>query len=70
MKTVAQLGSGKKPVGTTAYMGRAEHLLQCRSDVQKGNTSNLYLLVFSLKYFSVPLMFHVDERDSLMGLVM
>ncbi|XP_054795744.1 peroxisomal acyl-coenzyme A oxidase 1-like [Prosopis cineraria] len=35
MKTVSQLGSGKKPVGTTAYMGRVEHLMQCRSDVQK-----------------------------------
>ncbi|KAL4363836.1 hypothetical protein GQ457_04G037250 [Hibiscus cannabinus] len=35
MKTVSQLGSGKKPVGTIAYMGRAEHLLQCRSEVQR-----------------------------------
>lgn len=36
MKTVSQLPSGKKPIGTTSYMGRAEHLLQCRSNVQKG----------------------------------
>ena len=36
MKTVAQLASGKKPVGTTAYLGRVEHLMQCRSNVQKG----------------------------------
>ncbi|KAF7810081.1 peroxisomal acyl-coenzyme A oxidase 1-like [Senna tora] len=35
MKTVSQLGSGKKPVGTTAYMGRVEHLMQCCCDVQK-----------------------------------
>ncbi|GLU05553.1 hypothetical protein SLE2022_226500 [Rubroshorea leprosula] len=35
VKTVSQLPSGKKPVGTTAYMGRAEHLLQCRCDVQR-----------------------------------
>ncbi|KAL1211138.1 putative peroxisomal acyl-coenzyme A oxidase 1.2 [Cardamine amara subsp. amara] len=35
MKTVSQLGSGKAPAGTTAYMGRAQHLLQCRSGVQK-----------------------------------
>ncbi|KAK8703214.1 hypothetical protein V6N13_021540 [Hibiscus sabdariffa] len=35
MKTVSQLGSGKKPVGTIAYMGRAEHLLQCRCEVQR-----------------------------------
>lgn len=36
MKTVSQLGSGKKPVGTIAYMGRIEHLMQCRSDVKQG----------------------------------
>ncbi|KAK6262862.1 hypothetical protein QUC31_008678 [Theobroma cacao] len=35
MKTVAQLGSEKKPVGTTAYMGRAEYLMQCHCDVQR-----------------------------------
>uniref|UniRef100_A0A1S4B0Z2 Peroxisomal acyl-coenzyme A oxidase 1-like n=2 Tax=Nicotiana TaxID=4085 RepID=A0A1S4B0Z2_TOBAC len=35
MKTVSQLGSGKKPVGTIAYMGRIEHLMQCRSDVKQ-----------------------------------
>ncbi|XP_050206091.1 peroxisomal acyl-coenzyme A oxidase 1-like [Mercurialis annua] len=34
MKTVSQLGSGKKPVGTTAYMARAEHLLQCQCAAQ------------------------------------
>ncbi|KAM7259932.1 hypothetical protein ACFE04_015673 [Oxalis oulophora] len=34
MKTVSQLPSGKKPVGTTAYLGRAAHLLQCRSGVK------------------------------------
>ncbi|CAI9771569.1 unnamed protein product [Fraxinus pennsylvanica] len=34
MKTVSQLGNGKKPVGTIAYMGRVEHLMQCRSDAQ------------------------------------
>lgn len=36
VKTISQLGSGKQPVGTTAYMGRLEHLMQCRSDVRKG----------------------------------
>lgn len=35
MKTISQLGSGKKPVGTTAYMGRVEQLMQSGSDVQK-----------------------------------
>ncbi|XP_068316844.1 peroxisomal acyl-coenzyme A oxidase 1 [Pyrus communis] len=35
MKTVAQLPSGKKPVGTTTYMGRAQHLIQCRCSAQK-----------------------------------
>ncbi|RWR80636.1 Acyl-CoA oxidase [Cinnamomum micranthum f. kanehirae] len=34
MKTVSQLGSGKQLVGTTAYMQRAEHLMQCTSDVR------------------------------------
>lgn len=37
MKTVSQLPSGKKPIGTTSYMGRAEHLLQSRCNVQKGS---------------------------------
>ncbi|KAF6161414.1 hypothetical protein GIB67_009293 [Kingdonia uniflora] len=35
MKAVSQLESGKQLVGTTAYMGRVEHLLQCCSDVQQ-----------------------------------
>ncbi|XP_031128030.1 peroxisomal acyl-coenzyme A oxidase 1-like [Ipomoea triloba] len=35
MKTVSQLFSGKHPVGTTAYMGRLQQLLQCRSNVQQ-----------------------------------
>lgn len=34
IKTVSQLGSGKQPVGTTAYMGRVEHLMQFRCGVQ------------------------------------
>ncbi|PNY00794.1 peroxisomal acyl-CoA oxidase 1-like protein, partial [Trifolium pratense] len=36
MKIISQLGSGKKPVGTTAYMGRVQQLMESRSDVQKG----------------------------------
>ena len=36
MKTISQLGSGNNPVGTTAYLGRAEQLLHYHSDVQKG----------------------------------
>lgn len=36
MKTVSQLPSGKKPVGTTAYLGRVEHLMQSRANVQRG----------------------------------
>ncbi|KAE8055879.1 hypothetical protein FH972_012691 [Carpinus fangiana] len=35
MKTVSQLGSGKKPVGTTAYMGRVDQLMQCHCAVQR-----------------------------------
>ncbi|GMH09557.1 hypothetical protein Nepgr_011398 [Nepenthes gracilis] len=34
MKTVSQLGSGERPVGTTTYLLRLEHLLQCPCDVQ------------------------------------
>ncbi|KAI3957029.1 hypothetical protein MKW92_027964 [Papaver armeniacum] len=35
MKTVSQLGSNKKPVGTTAYMGRIGHLMQCQCNAQR-----------------------------------
>ncbi|MED6113619.1 acyl-coenzyme A oxidase [Stylosanthes scabra] len=35
MKTIAKLGSGKRPVGTTAYMGRVELLMQYQSNVEK-----------------------------------
>ncbi|KAL2233012.1 peroxisomal acyl-coenzyme A oxidase 1 [Sesamum indicum] len=35
MKTVSQLGTGKQPVGTIAYMGRIEHLMQCRCNVKQ-----------------------------------
>lgn len=38
MKTVSQLGSGKKPVGTTAYMGSVQHLMQSKCDVVTGKT--------------------------------
>ncbi|TKY55474.1 Peroxisomal acyl-coenzyme A oxidase 1 [Spatholobus suberectus] len=37
MKTISQLSSGKKPVGTTSYIGRVEQLMQYRSDVQKAD---------------------------------
>jgi hypothetical protein len=49
MKTVSQLGSGKKPVGTTAYLGRVQDLLQCCCDVQTGNVLLVsFLLCVSL----------------------
>ncbi|CAK8539506.1 unnamed protein product [Lathyrus sativus] len=35
VKTISQLGSGKKPVGTTAYLARVEQLLQYQSDVTR-----------------------------------
>ncbi|WVZ10937.1 hypothetical protein V8G54_015467 [Vigna mungo] len=35
VKTVSQLSTGNKPVGTTAYMARLEQLLQYHSDVKK-----------------------------------
>ncbi|KAJ6415716.1 hypothetical protein OIU84_004496 [Salix udensis] len=34
VKTASQLGSGKKPTGTTAYLGRVQDLMQCRCEVQ------------------------------------
>jgi len=36
IKTISKLGSGKKPVGTTSYIGRVEQLMLYHSDVQKG----------------------------------
>ncbi|GFQ07027.1 peroxisomal acyl-coenzyme a oxidase 1 [Phtheirospermum japonicum] len=35
IKIVSQLGTGKQPVGTIAYMGRIEHLMQCRCNAQR-----------------------------------
>ncbi|KAH1202266.1 Peroxisomal acyl-coenzyme A oxidase 1 [Glycine max] len=35
IKTISQLGSRKKPVGTTSYIGRVEQLMQYHSDFQK-----------------------------------
>ncbi|MBA0859224.1 hypothetical protein Goshw_004587 [Gossypium schwendimanii] len=52
MKTVSQLGSGKKPVGTIAYMGRSEHLLQCRCEVERAEDwlkSNVILEAFEAR---------------------
>ncbi|KAG6501311.1 hypothetical protein ZIOFF_041190 [Zingiber officinale] len=33
MKTISRLGSGKQPVGITAYMGKIQHLMQSKCDV-------------------------------------
>ncbi|KAL8474614.1 hypothetical protein ACS0TY_024396 [Phlomoides rotata] len=38
MKTISQLGTGKQPVGTTAYMGRVEHLLKSHCSVQRAGS--------------------------------
>jgi len=38
IKSISQLGSGKKPVGTTSYIERVEQLMVYRSDVEKGIT--------------------------------
>lgn len=35
MKTVSQLGTRKRLVGTIAYMERIEHLMTCRSSIQR-----------------------------------
>lgn len=57
MKTVSQLGTGKMPVGTIAYMGRVEYLMQCRSDAQNGtfileSIKKKYEILFSFKCIS------------------
>jgi acyl-CoA oxidase len=36
MKTVSQLTTGKQPVGTMAYMGNVQHLMQCKCTVSTG----------------------------------
>lgn len=50
MKTASQLGSGKKPTGTTAYLGRVQDLMQCRCEVQTGN---ILLVLFSYVLFKL-----------------
>jgi acyl-CoA oxidase len=45
MKTVSQLTTGKKPVGTTAYMSNIEHVMQCRCTVQTGTCSIFFLVL-------------------------
>jgi len=53
MKTVSQLASGKQPVGTMAYMGNVQYLMQCKCAVNTGtyvgwliilSRSQLYLI--------------------------
>ena len=72
MKTVSQLGSGKQPVGTTAYMGQVSDLMQCQCAVQRGNPlftepflSFYYLLVFSyperLKQYTPSLIIYISD---------
>lgn len=56
VKTISRLGSGKMPVGTTEYMGRAEHLMQCRSNVRQGTSYFLaQTIVNFLSFFLVGL---------------
>lgn len=42
MKTISQLGSGKQPVGTIAYMGKIQYLMQCKCDVLTGQHSTIF----------------------------
>jgi acyl-CoA oxidase len=46
MKTVSQVASGKQPVGTVAYMGNIQHLMQCKSAV---NTAEDWLNPAAIK---------------------
>lgn len=41
MKTVSQVATGKQPVGTIAYMGNIQHLMQCKSAVITGMQPDL-----------------------------
>ncbi|CAJ1928584.1 unnamed protein product [Sphenostylis stenocarpa] len=52
MKTVSQLGTGNKPVGTTAYMTRLEQLMQYHCDVKKAEDwlkPNVVLQAFEVR---------------------
>lgn len=59
MKTVSQLGSDKKPVGTTAYFLRVEHLMQCSSSARKGYYSIMFIKKMFLSFPSFHGYLHV-----------
>lgn len=65
MKTVSQLASGKQPVGTMAYMGNVQYLMQCKCAVNTG--TYLGWLIIYLVY--VPSLFEdnacIDDRNKL-----
>lgn len=67
MKTVSQLGSGKRPIGTIAYMARAEDLLQCRCRVQKG-THFYHFSLWNLQLHAVIVPFEVIVYGKCSGL--
>nr|XP_007155689.1 hypothetical protein PHAVU_003G222800g [Phaseolus vulgaris]ESW27683.1 hypothetical protein PHAVU_003G222800g [Phaseolus vulgaris] len=51
IKSISQLRSGKKPVGTTSYIGRVEQLMLYRSDVQKGITAHKKPTRYNTKWY-------------------
>lgn len=44
MKTISRLVSGKMPVGTAAYLGQVEYLMQCDCEVQRGTSYMVFFL--------------------------
>jgi acyl-CoA oxidase len=75
MKTLSQLTSGKQPVGTMAYMGNVQYLMQCKCAVNTGtylgwiiifSSSQLYLIFVPgfLRIMSVLTMVYFMFGDS------
>ena len=63
VKTVARLGSGKNPGGTTTYMGNIEHLMQCKSSASSGNLASMSdaLFFYEHNYFYLPLLLSCSQ---------
>ncbi|KAL6861361.1 hypothetical protein ACP4OV_017061 [Aristida adscensionis] len=52
MKAVSQLASGKQPVGTMAYMGKVQYLMQCKSAVNTEDISASMMEIIHLSWLS------------------
>lgn len=67
MKTTSQLASGKQSVGTMAYMGKVQYLMQCKCAVNSGTYLG-WLMVLSPPY-QVCLIFVPDLLRSLLACI-